>query len=358
MQGLPLWGDIQWNFSISQVLLAYLHPFGESADLYTLDLETGQKDKVTQSGWVVGYDVILSGMRLYFSILNAEGGSSLMEYDRLAEESSLLLDCGADLCSDPRVSFDESWLAFERMPKNGVPHIWIYDLKTGVSNQVSRSGNHAQSPKWSSQGVLSFYDFDQQAYVLYSPSESEQNLISNQTGASIAWSPEGTEIIIPELFPVSLDVLRGPTGEASLEEVPVEELEPVQVFTSHLIKTVIASGVVADLTQDNTLEDASPVYSPDGTWIAFGRRSIDEQDWIPGRQLWLMRSNGEDAHMLTNSPDYKYTAFAWHPDGSRIAYVRANQTDLTALVELWVIKTDGSDPTRLVIGGYAPQWIP
>ena len=43
------------------------------------------------------------------------------------------------------------------------------------------------------------------------------------------------------------------------------------------------------------VEDVSPVFSPDGKWIAFARRYLDPLRWTPGRQVWLMRADGTEA---------------------------------------------------------------
>ena len=114
----------------------------------------------------------------------------------------------------------------------------------------------------------------------------------------------------------------------------------------------------ADLTQANVLEDGSPVFSPDGSWIAFSRRYLDSARWTPGKQLWLMRPDGSEAHPLTQAGDYNHHDFAWSLDGKQIAYIRFNQTILTEPAELWLINADGSQPLELVKGAYAPQWMP
>jgi Tol biopolymer transport system component len=134
--------------------------------------------------------------------------------------------------------------------------------------------------------------------------------------------------------------------------------------SSHLMRFELPAtgvgGVPApqDLTQDVALEDADPVYSPDGSHIAFARKYLDLARWTPGRQLWVIAADGTQARPLTDEPLYTHYDFAWSPDGEQIAYVRFHQTVLTLPPELWIIQTDGSDPLQLVIGGYAPQWAP
>ena len=113
-----------------------------------------------------------------------------------------------------------------------------------------------------------------------------------------------------------------------------------------------------DLTKASQIEDSMPAYSPDGAWIAFARRYLDSTRWTPGRQLWLMRPDGSDAHPLTQAGDYNHFDFVWSLDSKQIAFVRFNQTVLTEPAELWLINADGSQPIKLVEGGFAPQWIP
>jgi Tol biopolymer transport system component len=71
-----------------------------------------------------------------------------------------------------------------------------------------------------------------------------------------------------------------------------------------------------------------------------------------------MRADGSEKEMLTDDPDYKYSAFAWSPDGSQIAVVRSNTTLLTDPPEVWLVDVDTGEAIQLVIGGFAPQWIP
>ena len=60
--------------------------------------------------------------------------------------------------------------------------------------------------------------------------------------------------------------------------------------------------------------DSSPVYSPDGAWIAFVRGSKDG----PG-QLHVIPADGGDARVLTEQP-LGISSPAWSPDGDRLVY--------------------------------------
>jgi Tol biopolymer transport system component len=106
------------------------------------------------------------------------------------------------------------------------------------------------------------------------------------------------------------------------------------------------------------VEDVTPSYSPDGKLIAFGRRYLDPERFIIGSQIWTMGADGSFPQQITDNPDYNHADFAWKPDGRELAFVRHKQTTLIDPPEIWITLPDGSNAVRLVIGGYAPAWIP
>jgi|SRR5215211_3406101 len=98
----------------------------------------------------------------------------------------------------------------------------------------------------------------------------------------------------------------------------------------------------SDLTRlTNTQDDGEggPVWSPDGTKIAF---SITGADY--DTDIYVMNADGSEYTNLTNSSqseDY----FAWSPDSKKIAFLR--QIVFQRRSALYVINADGSNETRL-----------
>src|SRR5512134_1924466 len=72
----------------------------------------------------------------------------------------------------------------------------------------------------------------------------------------------------------------------------------------------IAGETIANLTNDPA-PDRSPVWSPDGSQIAFASRRADNWD------LYLMRADGGGLRRLTEDAAYDGEP-AWSPDGARI----------------------------------------
>jgi Tol biopolymer transport system component len=248
-------------------------------------------------------------------------------------------------------------LAFERAPLPGsasslFPQVWLLDLP-GSSNEgegslteelASDPDHPAHTPAWSSRGLLVYYDVIEKAYIVLDPENGTTMAFPNESGETGSWSPEGSYFVAPEILSL-------PAGQGTQESGDA-------ISASHLIRFDPETGSSRDLSQGPFVEDTSPSVSPDGSHLAFARRYLDASRWTPGRQAWVMRTDGSQAIPLSNAPSYSHSAFAWSPDGRQVAYLRFNQETLTDPLELWTVSSDGSDPTQLVIGGFAPQWIP
>jgi WD40 repeat protein len=356
--GLSLGEGISWAFNISPVLLAYLWPVGGNAEIYLLDMESAEIRQLTETGGVLSFAVSPDGKMIYYFASNSQGGSDLYQVDRFTRETGRVLTCQRTLCSEAAISPDGEWLAYQRNDSA----VWLLPLADGGEvQQVSTTSQTTSFPQWNDDGLLSFYDVEAQEYVIYDVGTGEIESWRNQSGELGTWSPGGSEFVAPEFFEVETDTLRGPSGESDFDIVDESELDPVVVASSHLHMYRMGSGLVADLTEDNLAEDYSPAFSPDGTLLVFSRRYLDEERWTPGRQVWLMPaaavSGISQRRQLTNAPDFEYSALNWHPNGERIAAVRFNVTLLIQPAEIWLLDLEG-DATRLVIGGYAPQWVP
>ena len=86
----------------------------------------------------------------------------------------------------------------------------------------------------------------------------------------------------------------------------------------------------------NSAEDAQPAWSPNGTKIAFATNR-DGND-----EIYVMNANGSAQVNLTNHTGSDL-APAWSPDGTKLAF----QSDRETNYAVWIMNADGSNPVRL-----------
>ena len=108
--------------------------------------------------------------------------------------------------------------------------------------------------------------------------------------------------------------------------------------STNICATDAAGGNVTMLTA--TGDNRNPVFSPDGTKIAFTSR----RDGSAG--VYVMDADGSNVVQLVTGDaggeDEEYPT--WSPDGQRVAFVKNNS-------EIYTAKADGSGDVQLVLGG-------
>ena len=334
--GLRIPEPFTWSFRTAPTLLAYLWPAGDPettvSDLYALDPDSGDVTRLTETDFgVLDYSLHPDGLSILLSLPNTRSGADIAELNLLTREIETLLDCGPALCSSPQIDPAGELIVYENVTTGE-----IYLLEEGSDRKLVGPGRF---PVWSPDGLLLGYNPFEEAYFVYDPVTEGRRLYPNITGEPAAWAPDGSYFVAPAIVALGADS-----------------------FASHLAVYPVNGGEPAEDQFDVTLapqaDDYAPTISWDGGLIAFARRSLAPESWTPGRQLWVMATDGSEAHALTAAGLYHHTALAWRPDGTQIAFVRSNQADLNEPPEIWVIPVDGGAAVRLVIGGFAPLWIP
>ncbi|MGW4101828.1 serine hydrolase [Streptomyces sp. NPDC004976] len=98
-----------------------------------------------------------------------------------------------------------------------------------------------------------------------------------------------------------------------------------------------------------------PELSPDARRIVYVLRTADPDADRTVRSLWLVSRAGGDARRLTRGADDR--APVWSPDGTHVAFLRAGDGP----AQVWQLPVDGGEAeqlTRLPLGAGAPVWSP
>ena len=332
-----------WSFTTAQTLLAYLWPASGAADLYALDPLTGDIRRLTTNANILDYTFSPDGLLVYYSASNAQGGADLYVLARTAGDAPRrLLACGQIACRAPVISPDGKTLAYESVPhatSAQVVQVWLFDLAAGSAAALGDLAHENSQPRWSASGKLAYYDQTSQAYIIYEPQTGSSLRLSNLTGQGGSWSPDGRYFIAAEISFIRLDA-------------------STDLGISRLIRYDAESGAAVNLTSATDVEDVTPVYSPDGSLIAFGRKYVDPERWTLGRPLWFMAGDGSAVRQVMTDPLRVDYDFAWSLDSQQLAFVRFDVGAPTSPPELWLVNADGTNPLELVVGGYAPQWVP
>jgi dipeptidyl aminopeptidase/acylaminoacyl peptidase len=241
--------------------------------------------------------------------------------------------------------------------------IWLADTRTGATRQLTNGKKSSTSPAWSPDGSHLAFISDRtdkrQLYVINPQAGEAEPLTSGEEGVgSFAWSPDGASIAYTstEGKPQSLKDRDKKYGEFEIVDqdhrmthlfvldVATKAARPLThgAFTvgsfdwspdgkaivfDHRINSDPANGGTADIAIVNVADgsvrevvtqdgpDSHPVWSPDGTRIAFESSMANPSYMYTNRVVATVPATGGAPTVLTSSFDEDPSIVAWKPNG-------------------------------------------
>jgi Tol biopolymer transport system component len=109
----------------------------------------------------------------------------------------------------------------------------------------------------------------------------------------------------------------------------------------------------------NELDDEDPAWSPNGKRIVFWRNLKAPSRGEFDLDILTMKADGSAERNLTKTPGVAEFQPSWSPNGSKIAFARAPDSDSAS--DIYTMSPDGSNERQLTSGGLNnefPNWSP
>jgi nickel/cobalt exporter len=336
------------NFDIKRGGVLYIASEHAGWDqLFMQPLAGGDSNQYTQvpSG-VTGYSISPDQKTILYTVFKTDGGSSIWAIHADGTQSHLVLDCPQAECDSPVWYPDGRKIAYERLDDlqdSSIPRfsIWWLDMETGKTQPVFQDQSFASSaPKFSPDGQwVSYISAANNTLVIYHLKD----------GRSISLSL-GNQAIVPESW--------SPAGDSLLFGNQVNGQDSSAL---HIKRYILDSAQTIDLGGSGDQTDYSAAWSPDGNWIAIDRNVLTAGGSQSGNQVWLVKPDGRQAHVLLDEDNASYSNLNWSPDGRYLLYSRYTlqfSAQNGGHFDVCATDTQTGKSMTLVPGGDMPAFLP
>ncbi len=304
--------------------------------LHPLRPKTTTPIQLTRSPFGIwDYTVAPDYTKVAYTKTRSDGGHDIWTVQIKGIKRQKLLNCGTADCTATRWSPDSQSLIYERRESNAdgvrtLPQLWLLDTNNEETSILGDELAIGFSARWSPNGQRISYIAPKDQGIYIHDLETEQNrLLPISTENAAVWTPQGDALLVSKL---------------QWQQGPVV----------HLIKVDAETGWLNNLSGSEEVEDDAPAWSPDGQWLAFRRKPART---AMGKQIWLMRSNGDEARALTDTPEVYHGPPTWSPDGQYLAFLKHTMTDPDAIPGIWLLEVETGHLREIITPGYQPAWV-
>ncbi|NDJ51723.1 MAG: hypothetical protein GYB68_01410 [Chloroflexi bacterium] len=338
--------DFSWTFEVRESQVLYLGPADTFIKgLWVMPIDGGEPRPLYQPDYgVIHFAPSPDGSQIAMTVFTEDQLTEILLIDADGSNPQQVVDCGDALCGVVDWSPNGDLLAYEKQDigisgQLGNYRIWLADLETGDTapifsdNQVLGYG-----PQWSPDGDrIAFFDSNPatQAIKVLDRDELFVMDIPTPMGKVGSFDPDGERMVYTAIKQV---------GRQYYPELRLAELSP--------------DGENIALFEDGGHEDQFAVWSPDGEWIAFGRRRLDRQQGGNAIQILLYDVLNDEVIRLTEDAQYNATELTWDETSRYLLATRYRLETNSATSELWLYDMEDGSFERLTENGIAAQWLP
>ena len=321
------------------------------AQIFTLTIGESEADQLTNSPTdILEYALTKDGSQIAFVVKEGNGGQSIWVMNTNGKSQQKIRNCPTSTCNRLEWHPDGQRVLYEKRPFSAQtrPTIWWIDVTNGETTTVLTNPNEvssgtAVSPdgKW-----LSYVSLPTESIQFVNFETGDRFSIPSTIDTPAAWHPNSQDTIIRDLNIVTYHAAEG----TDHTEHDHDFAESIHLFTSNI---TIQTRQILDET--GNVDDSNAAWSPDGEWIAFGRKISRTNT---GRQLWLMRGDGSDAKALTEDLQIQHGPPRWSENGRYLLFQKANLTDQEPKPTIWRYDLETNQAEQVTASGWFPSWLP
>jgi dipeptidyl aminopeptidase/acylaminoacyl peptidase len=262
-----------------------------------------------------------------------------------------------EFINDPQISPDGQWVAYtvatiDQKANKRASRIWIASIDgSHPAVAFTSESTSSTSPRWSPDGrslaFLSARDGGRAQIWTLSRNGGEARRVTNleNGAASFEWSPDGTRFVCL--------TRTGPPPSKSSDVrhythiyYKFNDTGYLDEKRSHVAIVDVRTGAAKQITDGDSWNDLDPHWSPDSTRIVFvSNRTGKEFDLDHNSDIWTIPAAGGELTKISDhaGPD---TSPRWSPDGSRIAFLGAEDDEAPPLI--YVAPAAGGQPSVAV----------